>query len=240
MSLLQPSDRYASLPDSDPAILARIGVEVAARLSAAPGAVKVPANGLDMFAVRDFLSADECVGLIEIIDADVKPSLSLRKPGSPTRRTSETCKLPSDHPLVATVERRMEALLGQPASRGETVQGQRYLPGQQFKMHNDYFAAGQVYSQAVADEGGQRTWTAMVFLDQPQSGGQTSFPYAGVKVSPKRGALLTWNNLDAAGLPNRFSHHEGMMVDAGIKHVLTKWFRERDWQGSEKSDALRA
>jgi prolyl 4-hydroxylase len=107
-------------------------------------------------------------------------------------------------------------------------------------MHNDYFAGGQPYSGAVAREGGRRTWTAMVFLDRPEAGGWTSFPRAAVRVPPEAGMLLAWNNNDRAGHSNPWSHHEGMVVEAGVKHILTNWFREREWQGSEASEALRA
>lgn len=228
-----------SLPGSDLATLARIGEEVRARLEAHPSATRVQGVNIDMFAVRGFLSPEECAELITLIDADVKPSTILKDRADPTFRTSETCKLPATHPLVAEVERRMSELTGIPISHGETVQGQRYRQGQQFKVHNDYFAAGQPYSEAVAQEGGQRTWTAMVFLNQPEAGGQTHFPKALVSVTPRTGALLTWNNVDREGHPNRFTHHEGVRVEAGEKYILTKWFRERPWEGSERSDALR-
>lgn len=193
-----------------------------------------------MFAVRDFLSAEECEQLIALIAADAKPSTSLKAANKPSRRTSATCRLSADEPMVAEVERRMVQLLSLPARHSETVQGQRYEPGQHFLMHNDYFAGGQPYSETVAAEGGQRTWTAMVFLDEPAAGGCTRFPRAFIEVVPRRGALLTWNNLNRDGSPNRHSHHEGATVESGEKHVLTKWFREREWQGSAGSDALRA
>jgi prolyl 4-hydroxylase len=233
------ADRYASLPGSDPALLATIGATVAVRLDADPRAHRIKANGLDIFAVPDFVSPEERAELIAMIGADVKPSTSLRADGKPSRRTSETCHLHATVPLVAEVERRMIALLGLPLTHSETVQGQRYSPGQQFKVHNDYFAAGQPYSETVASEGGQRTWTAMVYLDAPGAGGATHFPYAGVAVPATPGVLLTWCNLDRNGMPNRFSHHEGTMVTDGIKHVLTKWFREREWHSSAASNALR-
>jgi prolyl 4-hydroxylase len=228
-----------SLPGSDLDQLARVVADVSARLEADPRAARVAGFNIDMFAVRNFLTAEECAELVELIDADAKPSTILRNDADPTFRTSTTCKLPASDPRVAEVERRMSELLGIPLTHGETVQGQRYEAGQQFKVHNDYFAAGQRYSEAVAREGGQRTWTAMVFLNAPAAGGQTHFPRANVKVSPKRGALLTWSNVDREGHPNRFSHHEGCQVEAGSKYILTKWFRERTWAGSAESDALR-
>lgn len=239
LAQVRPPRRFEPLEGSDAALLARTGAEGRARLDSDPRAVRVPGHNIDMYAVRDFLSAEECAQLVALIDADVRPSKRLSTAKDPNFRTSETCLLSADEPVVAEVERRMVELLGIPISHSETVQGQRYHPGQQFKMHNDYFAGGQPYSPTVAKEGGQRTWTAMVFLNRPEAGGCTSFPRASVKVTPRTGALLTWFNLDRDGLPNPFTHHEGMVVEAGVKYILTKWFREREWHSSAESDALR-
>jgi prolyl 4-hydroxylase len=235
----RPFRRYPPLEGSDAALLARIGAEGRSTLEATPGVVRVPGQNIDMYALRDFLLLEECAELMRLIDADVKPSTRLSTVSDASYRTSQTCRLSSDHPLVAEIERRFSALLGIPAAYSETVQGQRYQAGEQFKMHNDYFAGGQPYSQAVAKEGGQRTWTAMVFLNRPEAGGCTHFPRAGIKVTPRPGALLAWFNLDREGLPNPFSHHEGMTVESGTKYILTKWFREREWHSSAQSDALR-
>lgn len=236
----RPPRGFANLPGSDRDALARIGAAVRGRLDAAPGAAKLPATGLDIYAFANFLSAAECADLIALIDADVRPSTSLRPGNVKANRTSETCRLDPADMLVAAVEQRIAALLGVPLMQSETIQGQRYIAGQRFTMHNDYFAGGQRYSAVVASEGGQRSWTAMIYLDKPEGGGATVFPHAGVSVTPRPGALLTWDNMDRSGDPNGYAHHEGAPVTTGVKHVLTKWFRERPWHGSEASDALRA
>ena len=69
----------------------------------------------------------------------------------------------------------------------------------------------------------------MVFLNVPEEGGQTAFPAAGVKVTPRAGNLLIWNNMDAEGQPNPYSIHQGMPVLSGVKYIITKWHRERPW-----------
>ena len=69
----------------------------------------------------------------------------------------------------------------------------------------------------------------MIFLNEPEAGGQTFFPKAKVRVTPRTGNLLLWNNLDEYGEPNMFSLHTGCPVEAGIKYVITKWYRERPW-----------
>jgi prolyl 4-hydroxylase len=215
------------LPGSDPAYLARIGDETRARLDATPGTVRLTDDRLDLYQVRNFLGAVACARMIALVDADAQPSTVFTAATGRPLRTSHTCRMNAADPQVAEVEAAITGLLGLPHS--ETIQGQRYRPGDYFVVHNDYFAAGQPYSEAVAAEGGQRTWTAMIFLNEPEAGGRTHFAELGLHITPRTGTLLAWNNLGRDGLPNRWSHHEGMPVEAGEKYVLTKWFREREW-----------
>jgi len=215
----------------DPGALYRmqIGEFVKNRLLRTPGAFKVPAQGLDIFIVRDFLSQAECAQVIELIDKDRVPSGLLADTPDPEFRTSESCNLRLTDPINILVERKINALTGIEPSHGETIQGQRYAKGQQFKEHHDFFYTSEPYWPEQERQGGQRTWTAMIFLNEPEGGGQTHFPKANVRVTPRTGNLLAWNNLDSFGQPNTFSLHTGCPVDAGVKYVITKWYRERPW-----------
>ena len=150
----------------------------------------------------------------------------------PDYRTSESCNLAAWDPLVRQIENKLVHLLGIDSELGETIQGQRYAVGQQFKPHHDFFYPNTVYWDEMMRTGGQRTWTAMAFLNTPEDGGQTNFPKAKIKVAPVAGNLLVWNNLDAAGEPNNYTLHEGMPVLAGTKYIITKWHRERPWIAS--------
>lgn len=204
---------------------AEIGAAVRARLAEA-GAEKLPAVGLDLYRVRDFAGAENCGALIELIERDLFPSAVLGR-DIPGFRTSKSCNLtPRDAPVEA-FELDVSALAGINRAFGETVQGQRYEVGQQFKPHHDFFHKGETYYEDVARTGGQRTWTAMLFLNRPQAGGYTDFPKAVVRAAPEPGTLLVWNNMQPDGRPNPHSLHQGMPVEAGRKYVLTKWFRER-------------
>jgi prolyl 4-hydroxylase len=77
--------------------------------------------------------------------------------------------------------------------------------------------------------GGQRTWTAMIYLSDVAAGGETHFPTCGFKVPPREGMILIWNNLRIDGAPNTDSLHAALPVEAGTKYIVTKWFRERRW-----------
>ena len=209
-----------------------IGQWVKNRLEANHTVFRIPSSQLDIFVARDFLTSHECSGLMALIDAERIPSQLLAPTEDPEFRTSESCNLDPVHPLVGQVEGKITTLMGIYREHGETIQGQRYAVGQQFKPHHDFFHMDQPYWPEMERSGGQRTWTAMVFLNSPEGGGQTAFEQAGLKISPRAGNLLTWNNLDAQGQPNPFTMHQGCPVTAGTKYIITKWYRERPWTHS--------
>jgi prolyl 4-hydroxylase len=207
----------------------KIGPWVRHRLEKNPAAFRIPSDDLDIFIVRDFLPEADCTSLVKQIDEGCEPSVVLLPTGDPDYRTSHSCNMNPRDPVIMAFEARLQALLGIAPALGEAMQGQRYAVGQQFKPHFDFFYPDQPYWPAMAAGGGQRTLTAMAFLNQPDAGGETFFPNAGVKVAPRTGNLLVWNNLDAAGEPNENTLHQGMPVAAGLKYVITKWHRERPW-----------
>jgi prolyl 4-hydroxylase len=206
-----------------------IGAAVRDRLMQVQGIFKVPAPGLDIFVVKNFLTAAECQALMKRIDADKQPSKILAEDPDPEFRTSETCNLDPREPLTRQIEAKITGLMGIDPAHGETIQGQRYAVGQQFKAHHDFFYPSEPYWVEQEKIGGQRTWTVMMFLNEPEAGGQTFFEKAQIRVSPRAGNLLTWNNLDEHGEPNLNSLHQGMPVEAGVKYIITKWYRERPW-----------
>lgn len=214
-----PSSRRTSVPrDADP---------TGARLASAPGVQRVPDSRLQLFIVRDLFDEATCAALIERIDARRRPSQIADDIGVAAYRTSETCDLDSRDPVVAAVEGKIAALLGLPLDHGEPPQGQRYAPGQEFRPHTDTFEPGGADYYIHCADAGQRTWTAMIYLNEPQDGGATRFKAIDKTVQPETGKLIAWNNLLADGRPNPATIHQGMKVRRGTKYVLTKWFRER-------------
>jgi prolyl 4-hydroxylase len=201
-------------------------MDAAANLSGIKGVQRVPTRELELFIVRDFLDTATCAAMIERIDARRRPSNIADDTGIANFRTSETCDLDSGDPLVAEVERKVSELLGLPLNHGEPLQGQRYAPGQEFRPHTDTFNPGGYDFIVHTARGGQRSWTAMVYLNEPEEGGATRFKTIGKTVQPEIGKLLAWNNLLPDGSPNPATLHQGMKVRRGTKYVLTKWFRQ--------------
>ena len=192
-----------------------------------PGVQRVPTPQLELFIVKRFLDPALCTQLIARIDQKRRPSQIADDIGDANFRTSETCDLDGADPAVARVNEAISDLLGLPLELGEPIQGQRYAPGQEFKPHTDTFEpTGADYFVHCAERG-NRSWTAMVYLNEPEDGGATRFKTVGKIVQPEVGKLLAWNNLLPDGRPNPATLHQGMRVRKGTKYILTKWFRER-------------
>lgn len=214
-------------PVSDRQALARLGARVRARLAANPAVHRIDDPRIELFAIGDFLSGAECARIMAMIDAVARPS-ALHVLGYDSGfRTSYSSDLDPHAAQVAAIAARIDTLLGVKAAIGEPVQGQRYLAGQEFKPHNDWFYTSESYWPLEAARGGQRSWTAMAYLNAVEAGGATAFPLLGIEIEPKPGVLLLWNNALPDGRPNAATLHAGLPVDAGAKYVITRWYRTR-------------
>lgn len=223
------ADTIAELA-KDKANLKRLGDTVRARLAGNPKVWKVPTDKAEIYAIGDFMSAEECQRMITMIDEVARPSSVFDLQYKDGYRTSYSGDVDPYHPFVKMIERRLDDLLGIEPSFGETVQGQRYLPGQQFKPHHDWFHPNTSYWESEIARGGQRGYTAMVYLNNVEEGGTTDFTALGLSVEPKQGVLLAWNNADMEGMPNPNTLHAGMPVVRGVKYVITKWYRAKAWK----------
>ena len=204
-------------------------MDTAQRLAATPGVQKVPSPRLSLFIKRDFLKPEECARIIELIDERRRPSTIADDLGDPLFRTSETCDLDHADPAVVALDAKLAAFTGLDPAHGEPLQGQRYAVGQEFKLHTDYFEPNGPDFLRYCAVAGQRTWTAMIYLNEPGAGGATRFKRIDKTVRPETGKLLAWNNRLPDGRVNPDTLHHGMKVRAGTKYIVTKWYRERPW-----------
>lgn len=200
-----------------------------AHLGAQRGVQRVPSPKLTLFVRKAFLEPELCAQVVAMIEAQRRPSTIADPNGDAAFRTSETCDLAADDPTVIEIERRIRAFTGLAPAHGEPMQGQRYAVGQEFKGHTDYFEPDSAGFAQYCSVAGQRTWTVMVYLNTPEAGGATRFKAVDKIVQPETGKLLAWNNLRGDGTVNPATLHQGMKVRAGVKYVITKWFRERPW-----------
>ena len=222
------SDTNTATPP-DRAALESLGAAVRTRLAQDPSAYRLPAVAGELFVFQDFLSPAECTAMIAMVDAVAQPSATFDPDHQNQYRTSFSGNVDPYDPFVRMIERRIDDLLGIDPDFGETVQGQRYTQGQEFQLHCDWFQTDQAYWPAESRGGGQRSWTAMAYLNDVEAGGATYFPHLYTRVTPQAGMLLVWNNAHIDGTPNTYTLHAAEPVERGQKYVITKWYRTRAW-----------
>jgi prolyl 4-hydroxylase len=209
---------------------ARIGATVRERLSLQPLARRLPEERAEIYAIDNFLPAATCARLIALIDAVATPSSLVEQDLWPDYRTSYSGDIDAGALCVRRLERKLSAITGIAATWGEAAQGQRYTCGQFFNEHCDWFDTDASYWRQERRCGGQRSWTAMVYLNAVDEGGTTDFTRVALSIPPRTGTLLLWNNAQPDGTPNPWTMHAARPVLRGVKYVVTKWFRTRLWQ----------
>jgi prolyl 4-hydroxylase len=171
----------------------------------------------EAFVLGDFLTVEECLRL-RSLDGSSGPGVS-----GYTRYAGQYAVGSAP---VADIENRIAQVIGLPVHNGEGVQVLRYPVGGEFKPHYDTFNGNDPNDSQILN-GGQRVWTVIMYLNVPESGGETVFPRAGgAAVVPKMGAALFFRS-STNGVPDENSQHAGAPVYEGEKWVATKWVRER-------------
>tara|TARA_R110000868_G_scaffold89062_3_gene248066 strand:+ start:991 stop:2160 length:1170 start_codon:yes stop_codon:yes gene_type:complete len=195
-----------------------------------------------MNQIKEFLSNEDCLEIMKMIDANHQRSSVVEggtdRTSYSSHRTSSTCNLDANNEVIKKLHNKISEYLGIELEKGEALQGQLYEPGQYFKAHHDYFS-GDAYNKHCLSSG-NRTKTLMIYLNDDFTGGETSFPNLGLKVMPKTGKAVVWDNMiDGKGDPD--SLHEGSEIKEGKKYIITSWWREKAWNGNgdEKLSALK-
>lgn len=193
-----------------------------------PLANRIKTDQAHIYTLDGFLSKNECEALITLIRSQCRPS-TLTNPDEPDQgfRTSQTCDLGliDNQPLIREIDRRISEYMGMETERSETIQGQFYQVGQQFKTHTDYFEPNTPEYDRFAGDLGQRTWTFMIYLNKVSAGGETEFPVLNTTITPTIGMAVIWNSLHPDGAVNPATAHWAKPIIEGEKFIITKWFR---------------
>ena len=205
------------------------GESSASLLLSKPGVQRLPTEKLELFQMREFIGPDMRERIVSLIEKDRRPSTLADAGDDRYFRTSETCDLDAEEPVVRELETMLTALNGIDPVYGEPLQGQRYDVGQEFKPHCDYFNRGGQDWEKYCSVAGQRTWTFMIYLNDVEAGGATRFKAVKKTFQPEAGKLVCWNNMRPDGSENPSTIHHGMKVRKGVKYVITKWYREKPW-----------
>lgn len=135
--------------------------------------------------------------------------------------------IPNDNLAMACVERVIAKFAGVKLAFAEPIVVLRYEPGQFYQWHYDAIHAYTAEIEAELARFGQRSKTAILYLNDDFDGGETEFKAPYIQVKPETAAILVFDNTDQAGKPIPSSLHRGCEVTAGQKWVCTQWFRDK-------------
>lgn len=204
-----------------------------------------------VFLLKNFLSDEECEHLIElgekklerstVVNSDESGAVSTARTSFGTfvtRRLTET---------LQRVEDRVAKYSGIPWEHQEQLQLLRYRDGQEYVAHHDGI---------ISENGGKRLATVLMFLREPTSGGETSFPQGtplpetkaaflankdklsecgwndgnGFSVIPKKGEAVLFFSFHINGTNDPFANHASCPTLGGTKYTATKWIHENPFE----------
>ena len=204
-----------------------------------------------VFLLKNFLSDEECEHLIElgekklerttVVTSDESGAVSTARTSFGTfvtRRLTET---------LQRVEDRVAKYSGIPWEHQEQLQLLRYRDGQEYVAHHDGI---------ISENGGKRIATVLMFLREPTSGGETSFPQGtplpetkaaflankdklsecgwndgnGFSVIPKKGEAVLFFSFHINGTNDPFANHASCPTLGGTKYTATKWIHENPFE----------
>jgi prolyl 4-hydroxylase len=179
------------------------------------------------------LSDEECDALIALARPRMSRSLTVAtKTGGEEVNEDRTSQgmffQRGENELVKTIEARIARLVNWPIENGEGLQILQYVPGTEYKPHYDYFDPAEPGTPTILKRGGQRVGTVVMYLNEPEKGGGTTFPSVFFEVAPKRGNAVFFSY--ERPHPSTKTLHGGAPVIAGEKWIATKWLREGEFR----------
>lgn len=186
----------------------------------------------DVRHVARLFTPNECVHIAQCAADMLQPATVAdprtgRNVANPVRTSDGAVIGPTRETLVVqALNRRLAAATGTDWRQGEALSVLRYQPGQQFRPHVD----------ALPNTRNQRIRTVLVYLNEGFSGGATYFVNNALRVTPRAGDAIIFDNVRADGSIDPATQHAGEPVTAGAKWLATRWIRARPfsvWTGPE-------
>lgn len=183
---------------------------------------------IEIWELTDFATPEECDEIIQeasrkgyessTVDDPTNHNLPEGRKLDNGRTSSSSFVVSSEAPVLTRVGDRVKAIVGDYVLEG--LQVQRYENTQRYNSHYDTFDG--------IDGEEQRNYTAMMYLNDIPEGGGTFFGKLGLRIQPRKGTLILWNNLLPNGCRDPNTLHAGEPVTGNeTKYITTFWFRKK-------------
>ncbi|XP_005098251.2 uncharacterized protein LOC101861812 [Aplysia californica] len=127
-----------------------------------------------------------------------------------------TAFYPGESQFSTRLAARIEQAMGLSEDNGGKFQITSYPVGKAYKEHTDCILGGTEKRDRMA--------SVLMYLNDVEDGGETSFPDLGIWVKPRKGRALLWNNMNPEGFCEPHSKHVAKVVKKGSKYILIRWY----------------
>ena len=177
--------------------------------------------------IENFITSEESDNLISLAEKTLSKMTVMGKNPSSTYRVADGTWLSNQDELSKMVREKISKIVEIPTENMEGTHIVKYGIGGEYKVHHDFFHTGTDYYEKSLSRGGQRKFTALIYLNDDFEGGETEFPKLNIKVKPQKNKLVIWDNLKEDGDLNYDSLHAGLPVIQGTKYICIIWIREK-------------
>jgi len=212
------------------------------------------------FALRDALSEAQCEAVLRAARARVRRSTVVDGVTGASRvdpiRTSKQTFINRDEAVVREIYDALSAVTTLPWTHNEDMQVLEYGVGEKYDAHEDVGEDGTVSGRELSKDGGKRVATVLLYLEEPEAGGETAFPDSEwidpkmaegtswskcaehrVAMKPRRGDGLIFWSVDPNGKIDHRALHVGCPVVAGVKWTATVWVHAEPYRWRKPPEA---
>lgn len=172
------------------------------------------------------ITKTEAQDIIEYYDKNLVKAKTVGKSKGEMSRVANMTLIKEKNGLVSKIQENIAEITKTPIKNQENPNFIKYEIDGTFKAHYDFL---QDLDKTLVENGGDRMYTALLYLNEGYIGGETEFPKWGIKMKLKAGSLVVWKNLKDNGVPNKNSLHAGLPVKAGTKKIMVIWVREGEY-----------
>jgi len=179
-----------------------------------------------IFIIERFLDSSVCMEIIKSFKSNLKEATVTdgSKHSLSEARTGKVYFLKQEDELNIMLLKKICDLFNWGINDTESVQIALYKKGELYDAHLDAFDDETVKRNPK----GQRIITNLIYLNDVKQGGSTLFPKIGIKVNPKEGRLLSFENcIKNTSFLNPFSIHQSLPVEKGEKWIAAIWLRKK-------------
>jgi len=192
-------------------------------------------NNPKIFSIDSLLSDIECEYIKYIASPFMRESMTVdpvtKEFVRDTIRTSYSATIDwlTEDPAINLIMQKCCLQFNETAENSEVLHVLHYSVGEEYKPHYDFLGGLQGNVNFKPED--QRIKTICLYLNDVESGGATSFPNLDLKVSPKKGRGVFFENINEGNKqPYVESLHAGEPIIQGEKWLATLWIKAKNTQ----------